>query len=176
MRQRVLLAMALACGPRLLIADEPTTALDVTVQAQIVALLSDLAQRMHMAVIFVTHDLGLVARFADRVAVMYAGRFVETAPTAGLFAAPQHPYTRGLLASIPAITGARPDRLAQIAGAPPDLLAPLPGCPFEPRCDVGVARCTVDRPALERRGSGEAACWVDLAATKFNPAVGVARV
>jgi oligopeptide/dipeptide ABC transporter ATP-binding protein len=161
MRQRVLLAMALSCGPRLLLADEPTTALDVTVQAQIIALLNGLADQMNMAVIFVTHDLGLVARFADRVAVMYAGRFVEVATTTTLFARPQHPYTRGLLASIPAITGERPARLSQIPGSPPDVLNPGPGCPFEPRCAYAIQSCTEQRPALEPRGAANVACWVD---------------
>jgi peptide/nickel transport system ATP-binding protein len=161
MRQRVLLAMALACGPKLLLADEPTTALDVTVQAQIIALLNSLAHQLGMAVIFVTHDLGLVARFADRVAVMYAGRFVEIGATRELFAFPQHPYTRGLLASIPAIAGERPARLAQIPGSPPDILNPGPGCPFEPRCAYAVAHCAVERPPLLPRDPVDVACWVD---------------
>jgi oligopeptide/dipeptide ABC transporter ATP-binding protein len=161
MRQRVLLAMALACGPKLLLADEPTTALDVTVQAQIIALLNSLAQQLSMAVIFVTHDLGLVARFADRVAVMYAGRFVEVGTTERLFAHPQHPYTRGLLSSIPAIAGERPDRLSQIPGSPPDILNPGAGCPFEPRCTYAIDRCAVERPPLELRGPAEVACWLD---------------
>ncbi len=161
MRQRVLIAMALACGPKLLLADEPTTALDVTVQAQIVALLNDLARRLDMAVIFVTHDLGLVARFADRVAVMYAGHFVEVGPTTTIFGNPQHPYTRGLLASIPAIAGERMERLAQIPGAPPDLLSLAPGCPFAPRCAYALPTCTEDLPRLEPRGDAAVACWLE---------------
>ena len=165
MRQRVLLAMALACGPKLLLADEPTTALDVTVQAQIVALLNNLARRMDMAVIFVTHDLGLVARFADRVAVMYAGHLVEVGPVRTIFGDPQHPYTRGLLASIPAITGERTERLAQIPGAPPDLLSLPPGCPFAPRCNYALPRCTEELPRLETRGDAAVACWLEDAET-----------
>ncbi len=161
MRQRVLIAMAMACNPKLLLADEPTTALDVTVQAQIVALLAEQARIMRMAVIFVTHDLGLVSRFADRVAVMYAGRFVEVARTAALFSTPQHPYTQGLIASIPAISGPRLERLAQIPGGPPDLLAGGTGCPFEPRCPVAMVRCSTERPPLEQRVGSAVACWLD---------------
>jgi oligopeptide/dipeptide ABC transporter ATP-binding protein len=162
MRQRVMIAMALSCGPSLLLADEPTTALDVTIQAQIVALLRDLAERLDMAVIFVTHDLGLVARFAQRVAVMYAGRFVETGTTEAVFSSPQHPYTRGLLSSIPNMSAERTTRLTQIPGAPPNMLRLPEGCPFEPRCGSAVAACAVERPSLSRRGtSNEVACWVE---------------
>jgi peptide/nickel transport system ATP-binding protein len=161
MRQRVLIAMALSCGPKLLLADEPTTALDVTIQAQIVALLKDLSDRLNMAVVFVTHDLGLVARFAHRVAVMYAGRFVEVGPVRQIFERPQHPYTRGLLGSIPAIAGARPEHLTQISGSPPDLATLPAGCPFEPRCIDAVDRCRHERPELEPREMARAAaCWV----------------
>ena len=161
MRQRVLIAMALACEPKLLIADEPTTALDVTVQAQIVSLLKEISQRRNMSVIFVTHDLGLVARFADRVAVMYAGRFVEAGPVREIFSSPQHPYTQGLLASIPAIDGSRTDRLWQIEGTPPDLAKLTPACSYAARCPAANSLCHHVRPLLEHRGAGhEAACWI----------------
>ena len=161
MRQRVLIAMAIACEPKLLIADEPTTALDVTIQAQIVELLKDISERRGTAVMFVTHDMGLVARFAHRVAVMYAGRIVEIGPVREIFADPQHPYTRGLLASIPAIGGAKPERLMQIDGAPPDLANPPAGCAFAPRCGLATSHCTAARPPLEHRSPNhKAACWV----------------
>jgi peptide/nickel transport system ATP-binding protein len=162
MRQRVLIAMALGCRPRLLLADEPTTALDVTIQAQIVALLKTLSEELHTAVIFVTHDLGLVARFAQKLAVMYAGRFVEYGTVEQIFSQPRHPYTQGLLGSIPSISSERPSRLLQIPGAPPDLLALPAGCPFLPRCDFAEALCVEERPPLRRRDWGaEAACWID---------------
>ncbi len=161
MRQRVLIAMALGCEPRLLIADEPTTALDVTIQAQIVALLKEISERNHSSVIFVTHDMGLVARFAHRVAVMYAGRIVEQGSVGEIFANPQHPYTKGLLASIPAIDGEKPERLWQIDGTPPDLVGMGLACAFAPRCPSANSLCQHIRPLLERRGYGhEAACWV----------------
>jgi oligopeptide/dipeptide ABC transporter ATP-binding protein len=161
MRQRVLIAMAVACRPRLLIADEPTTALDVTIQAQIVALLKNLSEEFGTSVIFVTHDLGLVARFAHRVAVMYAGRIVEIGPVDQIFEDPQHPYTRGLLHSLPAIAGERPERLEQIEGQPPSLAALPEGCAFAARCTASVGRCSNERPELTYRGNGHrAACWV----------------
>jgi len=163
MRQRVLIAMAVACQPRLLIADEPTTALDVTIQAQIVALLKTLSQEFGTSVIFVTHDLGLVARFAHRVAVMYAGRIVEIGPVQQIFENPQHPYTRGLLHSLPAIAGERPERLEQIDGQPPSLAALPDGCAFAPRCGAVLPKCTSERPELVYRGDGHrAACWATL--------------
>jgi peptide/nickel transport system ATP-binding protein len=160
MRQRVLIAMAVACRPRLLIADEPTTALDVTIQAQIVSLLKSLSEEFGTSVIFVTHDLGLVARFAHRVAVMYAGRIVEFGPVEQIFERPQHPYTRGLLHSLPAIAGERPERLEQIDGQPPSL-ADLPqGCAYAPRCAGAIAACATERPELVYQAEGHrAACW-----------------
>jgi oligopeptide/dipeptide ABC transporter ATP-binding protein len=160
MRQRVLIAMAIACEPRLLIADEPTTALDVTIQAQIVELLKDLSARLRSAVIFVTHDMGVVARFADRVGVMYAGRLVELGSVHEIFENPQHPYTRGLLASIPTVGGDMPDRLSQIDGVPPDLAHLPDGCAFAARCERVSGRCRQARPELTTRGIGHfAACF-----------------
>jgi oligopeptide transport system ATP-binding protein len=154
MRQRVMIAMALACQPELIIADEPTTALDVTVQAQILATLKNLTQEMNSALILITHDLGVVARYADRVAVMYAGRIVETASARELYANPQHPYTRGLMASVPALDGKPGARLQTIPGQPPDLANLPPGCAFAPRCTHAVARCFSSRPVLEPVGPG----------------------
>ena len=151
MRQRVMIAIALSCDPAVLVADEATTALDVTIQAQIVELIGDLQRELGMAVVWITHDLGVVAGIADRVAVMYAGRIVEEAAVDDLYASPQHPYTRGLLASLPvlgAAGGARAD-LAVIPGLPPDPVHLPPGCPFHPRCPVrGDARCAHERPPL----------------------------
>jgi oligopeptide transport system ATP-binding protein len=149
MRQRVMIAMSLSCRPELIIADEPTTALDVTVQAQILALLERLTDETGAALILITHDLGVVARYADRVAVMYAGRIVETAPAAELYARPRHPYTRGLLASVPRLDAERRRRLQPIQGQPPDLANLPPGCAFAPRCSQATDRCRRERPALE---------------------------
>ena len=164
MRQRVMIAMALSCDPKLLIADEPTTALDVTIQAQILDLLRRLQDELSMSIVFITHDLGVVAEFAHDVAVMYAGRIVETAPVAEVFREPMHPYTRGLLASIPSRGGsdaaARPPRLPTIEGLVPNLAALPPGCRFADRCSLhasrppGYERCTTDEPALRGFGSG----------------------
>jgi peptide/nickel transport system ATP-binding protein len=162
MRQRVMIAMALACGPRLLIADEPTTALDVTIQAQILDLMRDLARETGAAIILITHHLGVVAEMAQRVIVMYAGRKVEEAPVAELFAHPRHPYTRGLLGSMPRLgnaDGATP-RLAEIPGMVPSLVQPPPGCLFAPRCPNALPRCSQEAPALTPQGPGHwAACW-----------------
>jgi peptide/nickel transport system ATP-binding protein len=147
LRQRAMIAMALACEPKLLIADEPTTALDVTIQAQILDLIGELKRETGMGVLLITHDLGVVAQHAQRVAVMYAGRIVEQAPIGDLFAIPQHPYTRGLLASIPK-GGAASDRLTEIPGMVPALTAMPHGCAFRPRCPLAFQRCDRERPEL----------------------------
>ena len=148
MRQRTMIAMALACEPRLIIADEPTTALDVTVQAQILDLLKALTVETGAALILITHDLGVVARYADHVAVMYGGRIVEQAAAGELYARPRHPYTRGLLASIPRLDGEAGVRLVPITGSPPDLAALPAGCAFAPRCTRADGACTAQRPML----------------------------
>jgi len=160
MRQRVGIAIALAAEPELLIADEPTTALDVTVQAQILELIDGLRKSRGMGVLLITHDLGVVAGRADRVAVMYAGQIVEHAPTEQLFASPSHPYTRGLLASVPKLTGEK-KRLAPIPGTvPPPALWPK-ACRFEPRCGERFAKCAVDAPPLLPAGQGHTTrCWL----------------
>ncbi len=146
MRQRVMIAMALLCEPEVLFADEPTTALDVTIQAQILELVAELQASLGTAVVLVTHDLGVVAGTADRVAVMYAGRIVEEGTTAEVFANPLHPYTRGLLASLPRIDTPPRERLDAIPGLPPDLGHLPPGCPFQPRCGLATDRCRQERP------------------------------
>jgi peptide/nickel transport system ATP-binding protein len=168
MRQRVMIAMALACGPRLLIADEPTTALDVTIQAQILELMRELRDDTGASIILITHDLGVVAEIAHRVVVMYAGRKVEEAPIEELFAAPRHPYTRGLLGSMPHLgdsveqTG---KRLVEIPGMVPSLKDPAPGCLFAPRCPNAGERCTREVPPLELHSARHsAACWYPVAA------------
>ncbi len=148
MRQRVLIAMALACEPELLVADEPTTALDVTIQAQILELVAELQQRLKLAVLLITHDLGVVAGVCDRVAVMYAGKIIEDASAADLYAEPAHPYSAGLLRSTPRVDVLL-DRLVAIEGAPPDLRRPPKGCGFAARCTLVEARCRAEQPALE---------------------------
>ena len=159
MRQRAMIAMALACGPRLLIADEPTTALDVTIQAQILDLLRRLREETGTAIILITHDLGVIAELADDVVVMYAGQIVERAPVKRLFEAAQHPYTIGLLGAIPELDRRRA-RLATIEGTVPDLSAALVGCRFAPRCPFAEPRCRAEAPALRAVEPGhEAACW-----------------
>ena len=165
MRQRVMIAMALLCQPQLLIADEPTTALDVTIQAQILRLIKQLQAELGTSVILITHDLGVVAGMADRVAVMYAGRIVETGPAAAIFRDPQHPYTRGLLRSIPRLDRARDGDtpLRSIPGLPPDLSALPPGCPFRPRCDAAQDRCAREYPpGLTLGPARDVHCWDTL--------------
>jgi peptide/nickel transport system ATP-binding protein len=164
MRQRVMIAMALSCGPRLLIADEPTTALDVTIQAQILELMRELARETGAAVILITHDLGVVAEMAQRVVVMYAGRKVEEAPVDELFALPRHPYTRGLLGSMPhlgnSVRSEERKRLVEIPGMVPSLKDEQPGCLFAPRCPNAIARCSAEAPSLTAHTPGHwAACW-----------------
>jgi peptide/nickel transport system ATP-binding protein/oligopeptide transport system ATP-binding protein len=148
MRQRVMIAIALACDPDVLIADEPTTALDVTIQAQILELVKDLRQKLGMAIIWITHDLGVIAGIADRVMVMYGGQVVEEAPVKDLFARPQHPYTRALLKTIPKISGARETRLKVIEGQPPIMTAAPDACPFRARCEYRFDRCDAENPLL----------------------------
>ncbi|MEO6269991.1 MAG: ABC transporter ATP-binding protein [Lautropia sp.] len=166
MRQRVMIAMALACDPRLLIADEPTTALDVTIQAQILDLMRKLKEKTGAAIVLITHDLGVVAEMAQRVVVMYAGRKVEQAPVADLFARPRHPYTQGLLASIPHLgeasggTGQGRKRLQEIPGMVPALREAIDGCIFAPRCPHATERCRREYPPLEEKTPGHSvACW-----------------
>jgi len=176
MRQRIMIAMALSCNPRLVIADEPTTALDVTIQAQIVAMLKDLTAEMGAAMMFITHDLGLVARFAHKVAVMYAGRIVEFGPVDTIFAAPQHPYTQSLLRTIPSVDAMQDTRLAQIPGIPPDMRHVPAGCAFRARCAVATPRCAAEVPELSARIGGlHAACWVDGGLSKMPAAAETRR-
>jgi oligopeptide transport system ATP-binding protein len=163
MRQRAMIAMALACNPMLLIADEPTTALDVTIQAQIVELVKRLRDEIGMAVIWITHDLGVVAGLADRMMVMYAGFAVEEAPVKEVYGDPRHPYTLGLLGSLPRLDIIREDKLQSIEGLPPDLIDLPEACPFEPRCIYAVEKCRTERPELEPVGPRHRiACWVDV--------------
>ena len=162
MRQRAMIAMALACNPSLLIADEPTTALDVTIQAQIVDLIKDLSERFDMAIIWITHDLGVVAEIADQVVVMYAGFVVEQADVFTLFEQPRHPYTLSLLKSLPRVDSHTYEKLATIPGAPPDCLLLPPGCPFAPRCAYKEEKCLQENPRLKKIGLNHAiACWFD---------------
>jgi peptide/nickel transport system ATP-binding protein len=165
MRQRVMIATALCCNPQVLIADEPTTALDVTIQAQILDLMLELKEKLGTAIILITHDLGVVAETCDRVLVMYAGRMMEQAPAASLFARPRHPYTRGLLRALPRADstgdepGARP-RLTEIPGIVPALIQPIPGCAFVPRCAFAAPRCASSRPELEEiEAAHRVSCW-----------------
>ena len=163
MRQRVMIAMALSCSPKLLIADEPTTALDVTIQAQILELIQQVQRELGIAVIIITHNLGVVARYVDRINVMYAGRIVERGTLHQVFDQPQHPYTKGLLASVPRLDKPKGERLIPIEGMPPDLSNLPPGCAFRERCAYAIARCEEDVPEVRHVKSAAAehhvACW-----------------
>jgi oligopeptide/dipeptide ABC transporter ATP-binding protein len=162
MRQRVMIAMALSCHPSLLIADEPTTALDVTIQAQVLDLMNDLRAQFHMAILFITHDLGVIAHMADAVAVMYLGKIVEAAPVTELFDHPGHPYTRGLMKSIPSLTMTGKDRLIPIKGVVPELSEIKEGCGFEPRCPHAMKICRGQVPPLKEVAPGHTvACWLN---------------
>jgi len=166
MRQRVMIAMALSCNPSLLIADEPTTALDVTIQAQIVELVLHLREQLHMTIIWITHDLGVVAGLADRVIVMYAGFIVEEALVDDLYENPRHPYTLALLGALPRVDRRRDHRLNSIPGAPPNLLVEPQGCPFAPRCTYVIDKCWQENPALiPIAPEHKMACWVDTTTT-----------
>ncbi len=160
MRQRVMIAMALSCDPKLIIADEPTTALDVTIQAQILELMKDLTKRLGVAMIIITHNLGVVARYADRVNVMYAGRIIESGTAHDIYHKPKHPYTLALLKSIPRMDQARQAKLDPVEGQPPDLSQLDDGCPFRPRCRFAVDKCATSYPPLEGDDEGHTvACW-----------------
>ncbi len=160
MRQRVMIAMGLTCNPRLLIADEPTTALDVTIQAQILELIQRLSTELGLAVLIITHNLGVVARYAHRVNVMYAGKIIERGSAEDIYTRPKHPYTHGLLKSVPRLDQPKKEKLDPIQGMPPDLISLPPGCAFRPRCPYATARCETDIPPLTAVGEGHvAACW-----------------
>ena len=163
MRQRVMIAMGMGCLPDIIIADEPTTALDVTIQAQLLELLRLQVERHRTALMLITHNLGVVARYADRVNVMYAGRIVESAASDDLYARPRHPYTLGLLRSVPRLDQPAAQRLTPIEGQPPDALAMPAGCAFHPRCPYAVTRCLGEAPGIRQVGEGHhVACWVDV--------------
>jgi oligopeptide/dipeptide ABC transporter ATP-binding protein len=163
MRQRVMIAIALSCNPKILLADEPTTALDVTIQAQILELIKKLCTELGTAVVIITHNLGVVARYADRVNVMYAGKIIERGDASSIYANPCHPYTVGLLKSVPRLDADRVGRLESIKGMPPDLDRLPSGCAFRPRCPYAIDKCATDIPPLEEKESGHmAACWVEV--------------
>ena len=163
MRQRAMIAMALICEPKLLIADEPTTALDVTIQAQILELMKDLQKKKNTSIIFITHNLGVVAEICDRVSVMYAGHIIEQGPVNDIFYHPAHPYTKGLLASTPRLDVETKERLVPIEGTPIDLLNPPKGCNFGPRCKNCMKICLREKPPFTEIGEGHiSACWLHL--------------
>jgi oligopeptide/dipeptide ABC transporter ATP-binding protein len=171
MRQRVMIAMALSCGPKLIIADEPTTALDVTVQAQILDLMKQLCQENDVALMIITHNLGVVARYADRINIMYAGRIIEQGTAREIYRNPSHPYSLGLLRSVPRLDGVRSEKLEPIEGQPPDLGDLPSGCHFNPRCRFALDRCTTEYPSIvDLNDSHKSACWVaeDIAAGVTN--------
>jgi oligopeptide/dipeptide ABC transporter ATP-binding protein len=173
MRQRIMIAMALACDPALVLADEPTTALDVTIQAQILELMKSLSRRLGVAIMMITHNLGVVARYADRVNVMYAGKIVERATAREIYANPRHPYTLGLLRSVPRLDEPRRAKLQPIPGQPPDLSRLPAGCSFAPRCAYAIDRCRQEEPPLEPVTAEHlSACWLakDLPALAPVPA------
>jgi oligopeptide/dipeptide ABC transporter ATP-binding protein len=191
MRQRVMVAIALACDPQLIIADEPTTALDVTIQAQILELMNGLTRRLNVALIIITHNLGVVARYAKRVNVMYAGRIVESGSAAAIYHSPRHPYTMALLRSVPRLDRPRQARLDPVDGQPPDLTRLDDGCAFRPRCRFAIAACATTRPALEPAGAAghlaaclrarelaaaDVAATADIAATADAAATNVATI
>ncbi|MDZ4165850.1 MAG: ABC transporter ATP-binding protein [Smithellaceae bacterium] len=163
MRQRVMIAMGLSCNPKLLIADEPTTAVDVTIQAQLLEVIKELTTRLGTSVIIITHNLGVVARYVNRMAVMYAGRIVESGTARDVYGKPSHPYTIGLLASVPRLDKPRTSRLVPVEGQPPNLVNLPPGCAFYPRCSFRMERCPLERPELRPVEDGHyTACWVDI--------------
>jgi oligopeptide/dipeptide ABC transporter ATP-binding protein len=176
MRQRVMIAMALALRPKLLIADEPTTAIDVTVQAQILELIQRLQQELHMALIMITHDLGVIAEIADRVIVMYAGRVMESADRESIYYQPHHPYTNGLLDSIPSSAKAK-ERLRPIPGQPPSLINVPTGCPFNPRCAYVMDRCRAELPPLRPVAGDQhfSACWLSPSLVGTDPEIDAKR-
>ena len=161
MRQRVMIAMAISCRPQLVIADEPTTAVDVTIQSQLMELIRGISAEMGMSLILITHNLGVVARYAQRVYVMYAGKIIESGSATDIYHHPCHPYTAGLLASVPRLDEVRKTRLVPIEGQPPDLICPPSGCPFQPRCQYAIEKCAVEKPSLCECGTGHSsACFV----------------
>jgi oligopeptide transport system ATP-binding protein len=177
MRQRVMIAMALACNPKVLIADEPTTALDVTIQAQILALIKELTKKFEMATILITHDLGVVAQMADRVAVMYAGKIVEEGTVDEVFYEPKHPYTLGLKRAMPKEAGSGTEPLEPIPGTPPDLFAPPPGCAFAPRCPNAMVICHSHQPKELRKATARVSCWLHNAnAAEHRAGAGVTDI